>query len=38
MPDVTDAPVWETWDSVFLKTTTLGHEIIRADARPSRAR
>ncbi len=30
MPDVTDAPVWETWDSVFLKTTTLGHEIIRA--------
>ncbi|HEX4019171.1 MAG TPA: hypothetical protein VHX15_20715 [Frankiaceae bacterium] len=29
MPDVTDAPVWETWDSVFLKTTTLGHQIIR---------
>jgi hypoxanthine phosphoribosyltransferase len=25
----TDAPVWETWDSVFLKTTTLGHQIIR---------
>jgi hypoxanthine phosphoribosyltransferase len=29
MPEVTDAPVWETWDSVFLKTTTLGHQIIR---------
>jgi hypoxanthine phosphoribosyltransferase len=29
MPDVSDAPVWETWDSVFLKTTTLGHQIIR---------
>ena len=29
-PDVTtDAPVWETWDGVFLKTTTLGHEVIR---------
>ncbi len=26
---VSDAPIWETWDSVFLKTTTLGHEIIR---------
>src|ERR1700760_2501705 len=24
---VSDAPIWETWDSVFLKTTTLGHEI-----------
>jgi hypoxanthine phosphoribosyltransferase len=22
--------VWETWDSVFLKTTTLGHEIVHA--------
>ena len=29
MPPVSDAPVWETWDSVFLKTTTLGHAIIR---------
>jgi hypoxanthine phosphoribosyltransferase len=29
MPEVSDAPVWETWDSVFLKTTTLGHAIIR---------
>ena len=29
MPSVSDAPIWETWDSVFLKTTTLGHEIIR---------
>ncbi len=28
---VSDAPVWETWDSVFLKTTTLGHEIIRVE-------
>jgi hypoxanthine phosphoribosyltransferase len=24
-----DPPVWETWDSVFLKTTSLGHDIIR---------
>jgi hypothetical protein len=30
MPEATDAAVWETWDSVFLKTTTLGHQIIRA--------
>jgi hypoxanthine phosphoribosyltransferase len=29
MPEVTDAPIWETWDGVFLKTTTLGHEIIQ---------
>jgi hypoxanthine phosphoribosyltransferase len=28
MADVSDAPIWETWDSVFLKTTTLGHAII----------
>jgi hypoxanthine phosphoribosyltransferase len=29
MADTFDAPVWETWDSVFLKTTTLGHQVIR---------
>jgi hypoxanthine phosphoribosyltransferase len=29
VPEPTDSPVWETWDSVFLKTTTLGHEIIQ---------
>lgn len=37
MPEVSDAPVWETWDSVFLKTTTLGHQIIRDTlAKPER--
>ena len=29
MADVSSSPIWETWESVYLKTTTLGHEIIR---------
>jgi hypoxanthine phosphoribosyltransferase len=29
MADASDAAIWETWDSVFLKTTTLGHAIIK---------
>lgn len=28
MEDPADAPVWETWESVFLKTTALGNMII----------
>lgn len=28
MADLSDAPVWETWESVFLKTTILGDMII----------
>jgi hypoxanthine phosphoribosyltransferase len=30
MAEVSDAPVWETWEHLFLKTTTLGNKIIRA--------
>ena len=29
MPDVPETPIWETWDSVFLKTTTLEHANIQ---------
>lgn len=29
MAAVSSSPIWETWESVYLKTTTLGHEIIR---------
>lgn len=29
MADVSDAPVWETWESVFLKTTALGNMIMK---------
>jgi hypoxanthine phosphoribosyltransferase len=28
MADPASAPVWETWESVFLKTTALGNRII----------
>jgi hypoxanthine phosphoribosyltransferase len=28
MADASKAPVWETWESVFLKTTVLGNMII----------
>src|SRR5215469_2211846 len=28
MADAPEAPVWETWDSVFLRTTALGNMII----------
>ena len=28
MAHASDAPVWETWESVFLKTTALGNMII----------
>jgi hypoxanthine phosphoribosyltransferase len=38
MADVSDAPIWETWDSVFLKTTTLGHAIIRRTLEDPKAR
>jgi len=29
MSDVPDVPIWETWESVFLKTTSLGNSIIK---------
>src|SRR4051794_26640931 len=38
MGDVSDAAIWETWDSVFLKTTTLGHAIIRRTLEEPKAR
>ncbi len=29
MAEVSDAPIWETWESLLQKTTALGNEIIK---------